>query len=173
MAYETKTYDSWRTHCDTWQERQINAYFTSKWRVVTIDLYTDADHASNPDDWRSVPGAIMMIASCKIHLHSRTRKSVALSSCESELAAASDMGTLSAAWHIDCSSKRSFLHRKGMETWNTYPIVVGAISVWNRDDDREEGHKRVKWKWSLLQNPEHKRIQTIGNVNQHLRCTAI
>ena len=58
--------------------------------VKKLEVYTDSDRASEQTTRKSTSGAVIMAESMRLHAHSRGQASVALSSCEAEVMAASE-----------------------------------------------------------------------------------
>ena len=58
--------------------------------VKRLEVYTDSDWASGQTSRKSTSGAVIMAESMRLHAHSRGQASVALSSCEVEVMAASE-----------------------------------------------------------------------------------
>ena len=58
--------------------------------VKRLDVYTDSDLASDQTSRKSTSGAVIMAEGMRLHAHSRGQASVALSSCEAEVMAASE-----------------------------------------------------------------------------------
>ena len=58
--------------------------------VKRLEVYTDSDWASDQTPWKSTSGAVIMAEGMRLHAHSRGLASVALSSCEAEVMAASE-----------------------------------------------------------------------------------
>ena len=58
--------------------------------VKKLQVYTDSDWASEQTTWKSTSGAVIMAEGMRLHAHSRGQASVALSSCEAEVMAASE-----------------------------------------------------------------------------------
>ena len=55
-----------------------------------LEVYTDSDCAGDRVSRRSTSGAVIMAEGMRLHAHSRGQASVALSSCEAEVMAASE-----------------------------------------------------------------------------------
>ena len=103
--------------------------FPEEGGVCRIDAYTDSDWASDTITRRSVTGGVIMVAGCKLFSQAKGQDTVSTSSCQAETIAASDFmkeacliqhvldfvgfGVLLVVLHMDSSSARSFLHRKG------------------------------------------------------------
>ena len=58
--------------------------------VKKLEVYTDSDWASDQTTRKSTSGAVIMAEGMRLHAHSRGQASVALSSCEAEVMAASE-----------------------------------------------------------------------------------
>ena len=58
--------------------------------VKRLEVYTDSDWASDQTSRKSTSGAVIMAEGMRLHAHSRGQASVALSSCEAEVIAASE-----------------------------------------------------------------------------------
>ena len=58
--------------------------------VKRLEVYTDSDWASDQTSRKSRSGAVIMAEGMRLHAHSRGQASVALSSCEAEVMAASE-----------------------------------------------------------------------------------
>ena len=58
--------------------------------VKRLEVYTDSDWASDQGTRKSTSGAVIMAEGMRLHAHSRGQASVALSSCEAEVMAASE-----------------------------------------------------------------------------------
>ena len=58
--------------------------------VKRLEVYTDSDLASEQTKRKSTSGAVIMAEGMRLHAHSRGQASVALSSCEAEVMAASE-----------------------------------------------------------------------------------
>ena len=58
--------------------------------VKRLEVYTDSDWASDQVTRKSTSGAVIMVEGIRLHAHSRGQASVALSSCEAEVMAASE-----------------------------------------------------------------------------------
>ena len=58
--------------------------------VKRLEVYTDSDWASDQVTRKSTSGAVIMAEGMRLHAHSRGQASVALSSCEAEVMAASE-----------------------------------------------------------------------------------
>ena len=95
-----------------------------------ISVFTDGDWATNKVDrkWRS--GCVVRCAGTRMHTHSRSQPTVALSSCEAEIIAAVEglkeglmlqyllefvgFGRHRVSLHINSSAARAFAHREGV-----------------------------------------------------------
>ena len=63
------------------------------WRVQWVkrlEVYTDSDWASEHTKRKGTSGAVVTAEGMRLHSHSRGQASVALSSCEAEVTAASE-----------------------------------------------------------------------------------
>ena len=58
--------------------------------IKRLEVYTDSDWASDQVTRKSTSGAVIMAEGMRLHAHSRGQASVALSSCEAEVMAASE-----------------------------------------------------------------------------------
>ena len=58
--------------------------------VKRLEVYTDSDWAIDQTTRKSTSGAVIMAEGMRLHAHSRGQASVALSSCEAEVMAASE-----------------------------------------------------------------------------------
>ena len=58
--------------------------------VKKLEVFTDSDWASDQTKRKSTSGAVIMAERTRLHAHSRGQASVALSSCEAEVIAASE-----------------------------------------------------------------------------------
>ena len=58
--------------------------------IIRLEVYTDSDWASDQVTRKSTSGAVIMAEGMRLHAHSRGQASVALSSCEAEVMAASE-----------------------------------------------------------------------------------
>ena len=97
---------------------------------MVIEGFVDCDWGCDDLDRKSVSGGVDMVGGCRIHCHSRTTQSHALSSGESEIMSLSEllkdclyiqfclefcgMGTLPICMLTDASVARQFVHRKGV-----------------------------------------------------------
>ena len=61
-----------------------------EWASGELVLYADADYASAVSEWRSVSGAVVMVAGVAVSWLSRTQKCVTLSTTEAEYVAMTD-----------------------------------------------------------------------------------
>ena len=98
--------------------------------IKTISGYVDSDWASCKLTRKSVSGCVVLAGGARVHSHARGQPTVALSSCEAEIIAASegakellfvqkifeflDFGLLPIEMWIDSSSARAFAHREGV-----------------------------------------------------------
>ena len=64
--------------------------------VKKLEIFTDSDWASDPTTRKSTSGAVIMAEGMRLHAQSPGRATVALSSCEAEVAAASEGISLTA-----------------------------------------------------------------------------
>ena len=94
------------------------------------EVYTDSDWASDQVTRKSTSGAVIMAESMRLHAHSRGQASVALSSCEAEVMAASEgikealllqevlmfvgLGHYEIEIKVDSSAAHAFFHRRGV-----------------------------------------------------------
>ena len=58
--------------------------------IKRLDVYPDSDWVSDQTSRKSTSGAVIMAGGMRLHAHSRGQASVALSSCEAEVMAASE-----------------------------------------------------------------------------------
>ena len=95
-----------------------------------MEVYTDSDSASDQVTRRSTSGALIMAEGMRLHAHSRGQASVALSSCEAEVMAASEgikealllqevlmfvgLGHYEIEIKMDSSAAHAFFHRRGV-----------------------------------------------------------
>ena len=98
--------------------------------VKRLELYTDSDWASDQVTRKSTSGAVIMAEGMRLHAHSRGQASVALSSCEAEVMAASEgikealllqevlmfvgLGHYEIEIKVDSSAAHAFFHRRGV-----------------------------------------------------------
>ena len=98
--------------------------------VKRLEVYTDSDWASDQVTRKSTSGAVIMAEGMKLHAHSRGQASVALSSCEAEVMAASEgikealllqevlmfvgSGHYEIEIKVDSSAAHAFFHRRGV-----------------------------------------------------------
>ena len=98
--------------------------------VKRLEVYTDSDWASDQMTRKSTSGAVIMAEGMRLHAHSRGRASVALSSCEAEVMAASEgikealllqevlmfagLGHCEIEIKVDSSTAHAFVHRRGV-----------------------------------------------------------
>ena len=106
--------------------------FPVKGEVKQIDIFADTDWVSDMITRKAVMGGVIMAGGCKLFSCSRGQDTIATSACNAEVLAASDImkegillqyvlefvgfGFLIIQFHMDSSSGRSFLHRKGPGT---------------------------------------------------------
>ena len=98
--------------------------------VKRLEVYTDSDWASDQVTRKSTSGAVIMAEEMRLHAHSRGQASVALSSCEAEVMAASEgikealllqeilmfvgLGHYEIEIKVDSSAAHAFFHRRGV-----------------------------------------------------------
>ena len=98
--------------------------------VKRLEVYTDSDWASDQGTRKSTSGAVIMAEGMRLHAHSRGQASVALSSCEAEVMAASEgikealllqevlmfvgLGHYEIEVKVDSSAAHAFFHRRGV-----------------------------------------------------------
>ena len=98
--------------------------------VKKLEVYTDSDWASDQVTRKSTSGAVIMAEGMRFHAHSRGQASVALSSCEAEVMAASEgikealllqevlmfagLGHYEIEVIVDSSAAHAFFHRRGV-----------------------------------------------------------
>ena len=98
--------------------------------VKRLEVYTDSDWASDQTSRKSTSGAVTMAEGMRLHVHSRGQASVALSSCEAEVIAASEgikealllqevlmfagLGHYEIEIKVDSSAAHAFFHRRGV-----------------------------------------------------------
>ena len=97
--------------------------------VKRLEVYTDSDWASDQTTRKSTSGAVIMAEGMRLHAHSRGQASVALSSCEAEVMAASEgikeallqevlmfagLGHYEIEVKVDSSAAHAFFHRRGV-----------------------------------------------------------
>ena len=98
--------------------------------VKRLEVYTDSDWASDQVTRKSTSGAVIMAEGMRLHAHSRGQASVALSSCEAEVMAASEgikealllqevlmfvgLGHNEIEIKVDSSAAHAFFHRRGV-----------------------------------------------------------
>ena len=98
--------------------------------VKRLEVYTDSDWASDQVTRKSTSGAVIMAEGMRLHAHSRGQASVALSSCEAEVMAASEgikealllqevlmfvgLGHYEIEIKVDSSAAHAFFHRRGV-----------------------------------------------------------
>ena len=61
---------------------------TDRKNVPMVEVFTDSDWGGSTKDWSSTSSGMIFCCSCVVASWSRTQKSIALSSCDSELVAA-------------------------------------------------------------------------------------
>ena len=98
--------------------------------IKRLEVYTDSDWASDQVTRKSTSGAVIMAEGMRLHAHSRGQASVALSSCEVEVMAASDgikealllqevlmfvgLGHYEIEIKVDSSAAHAFFHKRGV-----------------------------------------------------------
>ena len=98
--------------------------------VKRLEVYTDSDWASDQTTRKSTSGAMIRAEGMRLHAHSRSQASAALSSCEAEVMAASegikealllqevlmfaDLGLYEIEIKVDSSAAHAFFHRRGV-----------------------------------------------------------
>ena len=98
--------------------------------VKRLEVYTDSDWESDPTSRKSTSGAVTMAEGMRLHAHSRRQASVALSSCEAEVMAASEgvkealllqevlmsagLGHCEIEVKVDSGAAHAFFHRRGV-----------------------------------------------------------
>ena len=98
--------------------------------IKRLEVYTDFDWASDQVTRKSTSGAVIMAEGMRLHAHSRGQSSVALSSCEAEVMAASEgikealllqevlmfvgLGHYEIDIKVDSSAAHAFFHRRGV-----------------------------------------------------------
>ena len=98
--------------------------------VKRLEVYTDSDWESDQVTRKSTSGAVIMAEGMRLHAHSRGQASVALSSSEAEVMAASEgikealslqevlmfagLGHFEIEVKVDSSSAHAFFHRRGV-----------------------------------------------------------
>ena len=98
--------------------------------VKRLEVYTDSDSASDQVTRKSTSGAVIMAEDTRLHARSRGPASVALSSCEAEVMAASEgikqalllqeglmfagLGHYEIEIKVDSSAAHAFFHRRGV-----------------------------------------------------------
>ena len=96
--------------------------------IKRLEVYTDSDWASDQVTRKSTSGAVIMAEGMRLHAHSRGQASVALSSCEAEVVAASEgikealllqevlmfvgLGHYEIEIKVDSSAAHAFFHRR-------------------------------------------------------------
>ena len=122
--------------------------------VKKLDVFTDSDWASDQMTRKSRSGAVIMADCMRLHAHSRGQASVALSSCEAEVMAASEgikealllqevlmfagLGHCVIEVKVDSSAAHAFFHRRGVGRmrhtdsrvlWLQDLIAVGGVKL--------------------------------------------
>ena len=118
--------------------------------VKRVEVYTDSDWASDQVTRKSTSGAVIMAENMRLHAHSRGQASVALSSCEAEVMAASEgikealllqeilmfvgLGLFEIDFKVDSSTAHAFFHRRGVYIdsrilWLQDLIAAGGVRV--------------------------------------------
>ena len=98
--------------------------------IKRLEVYTDSDCASDQVTRKSTSGAVIMAEGMRLHAHSRGQASVALSSCEAEVMAASEgikealllqevlifvgLGHYEIEIKVNSSAAHAFFHRRGV-----------------------------------------------------------
>ena len=98
--------------------------------VKRLEVYPDSDWASDQGTRKSTSGAVIMAEGMRLHAHSRGQASVALSSCEAEVMAASEgikeallllevlmfvgLGHYEIEVKVYSSAAHAFFHRRGV-----------------------------------------------------------
>ena len=98
--------------------------------VKRLEVYTDSDWASGQTKRKSTSGAVIMAEGMRLHAHSRGQASVALSSCEAVVMAASEglkealllqevllfagLGHYEIEVKVGSSAAHAFFHRRGV-----------------------------------------------------------
>ena len=98
--------------------------------VKKLEVFTDSDWVSDQMTRKSTSGAVIMAEGMRLHAHSRGQASVALSSCEAEVIAASEgikeslllqevlmcagFGHHVIEVKVDSSAAHAFFHRRGV-----------------------------------------------------------
>ena len=98
--------------------------------VKRLEVYTDSDWASDQVTRKSTSGAVIMAEGMRLHAHSRGQASVALSSCEAEVMAASEsikeafllqevlmfagLGQYEIEIKVESSAAHAFFQRRGV-----------------------------------------------------------
>ena len=99
-------------------------------QVKKLEVFTDSDWAGDQVTRKSASGAVIMAEGMRLHAHSRGQATVALSSCEAEVVAASEgikqalllqeVLTFAGSGHcaigvkVDSSAAQAFSHRRGI-----------------------------------------------------------
>ena len=117
-----------------------------------LEVHTDSDWASEQTKRKSTSGAVIMAEGMRLHAHSRGQASVALSSCEAEVVAASEgikealllqevfagLGHYEIEIKVDSSAAHAFFHRRGVGRmkhidsrilWLQYLIAAGGVRL--------------------------------------------
>ena len=130
--------------------------------VKRLEVYTDSDWASDQVTRKSTSGAVIMAEGMRLHAHSRGQASVALSSCEAEVMAASEgikealllqevlmfvgLGKYEIEVKVDSSAAHAFFHRRGVGRMKH----IDSRILWLQDliwkSCLEELFGRVFWK---------------------------
>ena len=122
--------------------------------VKRLEVYTDSDWACDQTSRKSTSGAVIMEEDMRLHAHSRGKASVALSSCEAEVMAASEgikealllqevmmfagLGHYEIEIKVDSSAAHAFFHRRGVGRmkhidsrilWLQDLIAVGGVRL--------------------------------------------
>ena len=96
--------------------------------VKRLEVYTDSDCASDQVTRKSTSGSVIMAEGMRLHAHSRGQASVALSSCEAEVASEgikealllqevsmfAGLGHYEIEIKVDSSAAHAFFHRRGV-----------------------------------------------------------
>ena len=103
--------------------------------VKRLEVYTESDWASDQTSRKSTSGAVIMAEGMRLHAHSRGQASVALSSCEAEVMAATEgikealllqeVLVFAGLVHyeievkVDSSATHAFFHRRRLDARST------------------------------------------------------